>query len=103
MRKFLTLVAIFLFLPAHSWYTGKLVQDGPYKGWKCCDGSDCKTVRAWPTQDGKWHFVYPDDGIEYTVPDYAYQPDDENAEPFMASACVYRGEVLCFWRKRAGG
>ena len=93
---------------AHDWYSGKQTSiDHPkYPGWSCCNGDavtgDCKPVRAWTTPDGKWQFEYVD-GTIWDVPDYALRPDDENGEPFQASACVYKGTVMCFWRKRAGG
>jgi hypothetical protein len=84
---------------AHDWFEGKT--NG--KGEKCCDGEDCKPVRAWLTEDGSWQFLYALDGKTYDVPRDAMRPDDENPEPFQAFACVWRGRVMCFWRKRAGG
>lgn len=86
---------------AHEWYAGQTTDVEPYKGWSCCNGTDCKIVRAWQREDGKWVGVYND--VEYVVPDEAIKPDESNGEPFQASMCVYEGKVLCFWRKGFGG
>jgi hypothetical protein len=92
---------------AHDWYTNERTSpDHPvYPGWSCCNGDavsgDCKPVRAWTTPAGSWQFEY--NGATWDVPDYAIRPDETNGEPFQASACVYKGQVMCFWRKAAGG
>ena len=93
---------------AHDWYSDKLTNGThpAYPNWSCCNGDpvngDCKPVRAWMNDAGKWVFRYVD-GKDWEVPDYAMKPDMENEEPFQASACVYKGVVMCFWRKAAGG
>lgn len=96
----------------HDWYTDK---HSPVHGYSCCSGTDieghgdrpkherdCMPVKAWKV-DEIWHFLYPRDGKEYEVPPATIRPDEENPEPFQASACVYKEEVLCFWVKKAGG
>jgi hypothetical protein len=95
-------IACFAATPAHAhdWFTGLKNNDGG----SCCDGEDCrKNVRAWPDENGIWHFIWPIDGHEYTVDPAIIHPDNENPEPFNAAACVWRGKPLCFWRKRTGG
>ena len=93
---------------AHDWYSGQHTNpDHPTRaGWSCCNGNadtgDCKPVRAWTKADGTWQFEYVDGSI-WDVPDYAMKPDETNGEPFQASACIYKGTLMCFWRKAAGG
>lgn len=92
---------------AHDWYSGKTTGlDHPtHPGWSCCNGDevngDCKPVSAWLDDSGRWVFRYVDGSI-WSVPDYALRPDEENEQPFQASACVYKGTLMCFWRKASG-
>jgi hypothetical protein len=93
---------------AHDWYMGKKTNKShpTHPEWSCCTGDpdkgDCHPVQAWQNADGRWVFRYVD-GVEWEVPDYALKSDAENEEPFQASACVYKGVLMCFWRKGAGG
>lgn len=90
----------------HDWYGEKYSR--VTGGGSCCSGNeatgDCRKLdRAWPDDDGVWHFIYPDDGKEYVVPEAAMHDPNESPEPFQAHGCVYHDQVLCFWPKRAGG
>ena len=88
---------------AHDWYSGL---KNKY-GWPCCDKHDFKPVRAWVDRDdGLWHALYPnDDGTvtEWIIPNDLILDDSLNKEPFQAHLAIYKGEIRCFLRKRAGG
>lgn len=90
---------------AHDWYSKLKSRAAGTKGYSCCNHNpknpDCLPVQAWTDDTGQWFFLYKD-GKEYRVPADAINPDEENQEPFQASACVWQGKVMCFWRKGAG-
>jgi hypothetical protein len=90
---------------AHDWYSGMKSRAKGVEGYSCCSGNedtgDCRPVPAWMVGD-RWR-IRDLDGREYDVPDDAIHDDAENLEPFQASACIWHGRVICFWRKRAGG
>ena len=101
MKKLLLIAALIL-CSGHDWYGNKTTPGGG----SCCNGDnktgDCKAVLAYPDPEtGTWIAIY--DGRKYPVPDWAIHPDEENPEPFQASACVYHNQVICFWRKKTGG
>ena len=88
---------------AHDWYSGlRNRYDLP-----CCNKDDFKPVKAWQDKEsGQWIALYPnDDGTvtEWAIPDDLILDDNLNQEPFQAHLAIYKGQVRCFLRKRAGG
>lgn len=62
---------------------GHMPNHGEYQLWKnkregsCCNGHDCRPIRADRDMDGKWSIYIPELRKWVAVPDYALMPPDK--------------------------
>jgi len=93
------LPAIFLPLSAsaHDWYSGSR---NPVTGHSCCGTSDCVplTPGAVRYEGGRIYFLYPLDGLEYSIPvDQALPSPDGKNHGCVWGKGLEGGPKLCFF------